>query len=225
MSEALTNRVKRLISGSANMIVSAVEDLAPELVMEEAIREVDKAVDDIRAELGQVMTRQYHASQRIASENQRHEDLSEKIKIALNEKREDLAENGVERLLDIEAQIPVLESVLSETREAQSELEGYITALQARRREMQDELKQYRSAAQAAESQSGAPGSTNSTGGVHSRVEKASESFDRVMERAGGLGLSGTTPDRKTAAKTAELEELARTNRVKERLAALRKHE
>lgn len=79
MSESLASRVKRLVSGSANMIVSAVESLAPEMVMEEAIREVDKAIDDVRAELGQVMTRQYHATRRLAGENKKHEELSESI--------------------------------------------------------------------------------------------------------------------------------------------------
>ena len=38
MSETLASRVKRLVSGSANMIVSTVENMAPEMVMEESIR-------------------------------------------------------------------------------------------------------------------------------------------------------------------------------------------
>lgn len=224
MSEALAQRVKRLISGSANMVVTAMEDAAPEMVMEEAIREVDAAIDDIRAELGQVLTRQYHASQRIAAENQRHEELVEKIRIALKEKREDLAESGVERLLDIEAQIPLLETVLTETREAQEELEGYIAALQARRREMQEEFNDFRAAGSAAAKLKTSAPSVNSDQ-IHRRVDKASQSFDRVMERAGGFRRSGSTMDRKTAAMTAELEELARRNRVSERLAALRDRE
>lgn len=222
MNEALASRVKRLISGSANRIVSAVEDLAPEMVMEEAIRELDQAIDDIRTELGQVMTRQYHASQRIAGENERHEELNEQIRVALREERADLAESGVERLLDIEAQIPVLESVLAETREAQAELEGYIGALQARRREMQQELRDFRAARQAGANAPEVVGAVETASGVERRVEKASASFNRILERAGGAGLGGAALDRKAAAATAELEELARKNRVKERLVALR---
>lgn len=222
MNEALAGRVKRLISGSANRVVSAVEDLAPEMVMEEAIREVDQAIDDIRAELGQVMTRQYHAGQRIAAENERHDELNEKIRIALREERADLAESGVERLLDIEAQIPVLESVLAETREAQAELEGYISALQARRREMQQDLKDFRAARQAGANAPEVVGAVETASGVERRVEKASASFNRILERAGGTGLGGAALDRKAAAATAELEELARRNRVKERLVAFR---
>jgi phage shock protein A len=130
------------------MIVTAVESLAPEMVMEEAVREVDKAIDDVRAELGQVMTRQYHATRRLAAENKKHEELSENITMALGEKRDDLAEAGVEKILDIEAQIPVLEVAIAETREAQTELEGFVAALRARKREMRRRWRHWRHRAQ-----------------------------------------------------------------------------
>jgi len=217
MSESLASLVKRLVSGSANMIVTAVESLAPEMVMEEAIREVDSAIDDVRAELGQVMTRQYHATRRLAGENKKHEELSESIKVALSEKREDLAEAGVGKLLDIEAQIPVLESAIGETREAQVELEGYVAALRARKREMKEELREYRAAQKEAAAIGGDGGGPKGSD-TERRVEKASDAFDRAMEIGGGIG-GGDTPDRRSAAMNAELEQLARKNRVNERLA------
>ncbi|MEN8197451.1 MAG: PspA/IM30 family protein, partial [Pseudomonadota bacterium] len=205
-------------SGSANMIVTAVESLAPEMVMEEAIREVDSAIDDVRAELGQVMTRQYHATRRLAGENKKHEELSENIKVALAEKREDLAEAGVEKLLHIEAQIPVLEAAIGETREAQAELEGYVAALRGRKSEMKDELKEFRTSQKEAAASGSGDGSGPKGSDTERRVEKASEAFDRVMEIGGGIG-GGDAPDRKSAAMNAELEKLARKNRVNERLA------
>ncbi|MDH5410765.1 MAG: PspA/IM30 family protein [Alphaproteobacteria bacterium] len=217
MSESLASRVKRLVSGSANMIVTAVESLAPEMVMEEAIREVNQAIDDVRAELGQVMTRQYHATRRLAGENKKHEELSENIRIALREKREDLAEAGVEKLLNIEAQIPVLESTIGETREAQAELEGYVAALRGRKTEMKEELREFR-ASQKEAAASGGDGNGPQGSDTERRVEKASEAFDRAMEIGGGIG-GGDAPDRKSAAMNAELENLARKNRVNERLA------
>ena len=218
MSETLASRGKRLVSGSANMIVTAVESLAPEMVMEEAIREVDRAIDDVRAELGQVMTRQYHATRRLAGENKKHEELSANIKVALAEKREDLAEAGVEKLLDIEAQIPVLESAIGETREAQAELEGYVAALRGRKAEMKEELKEFRASQNEAAASGGGDGGGPKGSKTERQVEKASEAFDRAMEIGGGIG-GGDVPDRKSAAMTAELEELARKNRVNERLA------
>ncbi|MDH5557707.1 MAG: PspA/IM30 family protein [Alphaproteobacteria bacterium] len=199
------------------MIVTAVESLAPEMVMEEAIREVNQAIDDVRAELGQVMTRQYHATRRLAGENKKHEELSENIRIALREKREDLAEAGVEKLLNIEAQIPVLESTIGETREAQAELEGYVAALRGRKTEMKEELREFR-ASQKEAAASGGDGNGPQGSDTERRVEKASEAFDRAMEIGGGIG-GGDAPDRKSAAMNAELENLARKNRVNERLA------
>lgn len=218
MSESLALRVKRLVSGGANMVVTAVEAMAPEMVMEEAIREIDGAVEDVRSELGQVLTRQYHATTRLAAENERHERLKEKIRIALKEGRDDLAEAGVAQLLDIEAQIPLLEETAIETRAAQSELESFVAALQARKREMIAELKAFRNARSSAEAaaEGGAPSS------VRQRVQSAQSAFDRVMDGAGGVGLGSFAADPKTAKVNAELEELARRNRIKERLAALK---
>ena len=51
-------------------------------------------------------------------------------------------------------------------------------------------------------------------------VRRAESAFDRAMERATGVPSRAGSGDGRTAAQIAELEELARTNRVKERLAA-----
>jgi phage shock protein A len=222
VSESLSSRVKRLVSGTANSIVSSVEAMAPEIVMQEAIREMDRAIDDVRVELGQVLTRQHHASRRLAAEDRRHGELKEQVRIALAEGRDDLAEAGVERLLDIEAQIPVLQEAIAETREAQAELEGYVAALQARKREMQHDLKEFRASRSEAAAASAEPGGSAGSGDVARRVDRAGAAFDRVMETAGGIASGAAAPDRKSAAAQAELEALARRNRVRERLAALK---
>jgi len=226
MSENIASRVGRLISGTANMVVDAVENAAPEMVMEEAIREVDRAIDDVRAELGKVISRQHMATRRLAEENSKHGDLTDKIQIALGENREDLAETAVSQILDIEAQIPVLEGTITETKEAQTELEGYITALQGRKREMKEELSQFRSSndAYAGSDSSGTQGedAVNSSGSVERNVEKAEEAFERALEGAGGVGGSASAPGKMDAAKRAELDDLARQNRIKERLEAFK---
>lgn len=49
MSEGLVSRVTRLVSGSVNSIVDTIENAAPETVMREAIREVERAIEDVRA--------------------------------------------------------------------------------------------------------------------------------------------------------------------------------
>ncbi|MCD8532544.1 MAG: PspA/IM30 family protein [Saccharospirillaceae bacterium] len=51
MSEGLLKRIGRLVSASANSLVDSLENAAPTLVMEEAIREIDSAIADVRAQL------------------------------------------------------------------------------------------------------------------------------------------------------------------------------
>ena len=144
MTESLASRVGRVLSGTVNMLVDAVEDVAPEIVMGQAIREVDQAIDEVRAELGKVIAKKHLATTRIAEENRKHDELSEKIRLAVSEGREDLAEAAVARLLDIEAQVPVLEATIAQASEGKVELEGYVSALRARKREMDDELGEFR---------------------------------------------------------------------------------
>ena len=73
MRERLISRVGRIISGGFNALVDAVENAAPEAVMEEAIREVDDAIDEIRAELGKVVARKHLATSKLMEENKQHE--------------------------------------------------------------------------------------------------------------------------------------------------------
>lgn len=222
MSESITNRVGRIISGSLNALVDAVENAVPETVMEEAIREIDSVIDDVRAELGRVVANKHLANTRLMEENKKHEALSDKIEVAIGESREDLAEAAISQQLDIEAQIPVLEATIGDCVNQEKELEGYINALQAKKREMKDELQQFRDAKKAAGATGSAGAAGSSSRSAESRVDKASSAFDRVAEKATGV-LGGTSPaDRATATKLAELDDLARKNRIQERLAAIK---
>lgn len=144
MAENIIGRVRRLISGTANSLIDSAEQLAPEVVIEESIREIDRAIDEVRAELGTQISKQHTATRRLNDANTKHEDLTGKIKIALEEDREDLAESAVAHLIDIEAQLPILELTIGEAKSVSSELENYILALQARKREMAEELNQFR---------------------------------------------------------------------------------
>lgn len=224
MTESISARVGRLISGTTNMLVEKVENLAPEVVMQQAIREVDGAIDDVRHELGKTLSKQHMASRRLADESQKHTETSEKVQLALDNDRDDLAETAIALLLDIETQIPILENTIAEAKESVTELEGFVAALQARKREMEDELSSFREAKQAVEAEHGSSdGSGSGTGSdVSSSVRDAEQAFDRALRGAGGVSSSSGTPDQHTAAKRAELEKLARENRIKERLQAFR---
>lgn len=55
MSETLARRVGRLVSGGFHALADAAENLMPEAVMNESIREIERAIDEVRAELGRVL--------------------------------------------------------------------------------------------------------------------------------------------------------------------------
>jgi len=223
MRDNLTSRVGRIISGSLNALVDAVENAVPETVMEEAIREIDGAIDEVRAELGRVAANKHLSNTRLLEENRKHEDLTDKIEMAVKESRDDLAEAAIATQLDIEAQIPVLEATIAECGNQEKELEGYISALQAKKREMKDDLKQYRESRQeAAAISTGGDSAATHSGGVEARVSKAESAFERVVENTTGLMGRVGTGDKRDAAKLAELEEMARKNRIQERLAAIK---
>ena len=222
MAEGLMSRVTRLVSGSVNSIVDAVENAAPETVMREAIREVERAIADVRAELGLAAANKHHANKRLMEATAKHEALAGQIETAVNESRDDLAEAAIGRQLDIEAQIPLLENALTEAAEREAELEGYVQALQGRKREMEADLDSYLSS----RADSAAPGSAAGAAagrddGAEARADKAESAFNRVLR--GQTGVDGSVKaDRETASKLAELEQISRGNRVKERLAALK---
>ena len=64
MSESLSSRVGRIISGSFHALVDAVENAAPENVMEQAIREIETAIADVRVDLGKVEAQRHLSASR-----------------------------------------------------------------------------------------------------------------------------------------------------------------
>jgi phage shock protein A len=222
MSETLTSRVGRLIAGGFHTIVDAVENAGPESVMEQAIREIDSAIADVRTDLGTIEAQRHLTAKRLAEDSGRHDRLSDQAREALAQQRDDLARAAIERQIDLEAQMPILETRLTDLAEEKSKLEGYIVALQAKKREMRDALADFRKAREQQASPTGtATGMGRQGTSVQARGERAAEAFDRIFQRQTGLsGTSGTSDA--TAAKLAELEELTRKNRIAERLAQLK---
>jgi len=222
MKENISSRVGRIISGGVHQLIDAFENAAPEAVMENAIREIDGAIEEVRAELGKNMASRHMASKRLSEASGQHKDLEAKTDLALTENREDLAEAAISRQLDIEAQIPVLEAAIRGYDDKAKELEGYIAALQAKKREMRAELRHFRQSRQAgAEVSVPGSGSENALkNDIRARVSRAESAFDRMLEKQ--TGLPGDATDMKTSAQLAELEKLSRSNRIQERLAAVK---
>lgn len=221
MSETLTQRVGRLIAGSFHSLVDAVENAAPESVMAQAVREIDTAIADVRADLGTVEAQRHLTAKRLAEESARHETLGEQATFAVEQGREDLAQAALGRQIDIEAQLPVLESRLASLAEDRTRLEGYVVALQAKRREMLDALEDYRKAMEQKASATGtSTGNSRAGESVNDRAERAGAAFDRIFQRQ--TGLAGSRGADANAAQLRELETLSRDNRVAERLAQLK---
>ena len=221
MSESLASRVGRIIAGGFHALVDAVENAAPESVMEQAIREIESAIADVRADLGKVEAQRHLSAKRLAEEGSRHEVLTEQAQLALGQGREDLASAAVERQIDIESQLPILESRLTELAEEKARLEGYVTALLAKKREMREAMADFRKAQEQASSSPSAGGSAANKDSASARAERATDAFDRIFQRQSGLSATRNASDR-NAAQLAELEELARRNRIQERLAELK---
>ena len=226
MTSSLASRVGRIISGSMNLLVDAMEDAAPAVVLEQSIREIDQAMEEVRSELGRTVAAKHLANTRLMAENRRHEELSGQIELAVREGRDDLAEAAIARQMDIEAQIPVLEQALSESAEKERELEGYMAALRAKARDMAEELRQWRESRREAEAATPGSGADGRSGAqnVEAAVRRAEAAFDRVLQRSTGTP-SAARSDLGGEQKLAELEALSRQHRIQERLAALKARE
>lgn len=221
MSETLKTRVGRVIAGSVHALLDRIEDQAPEAMMEQSLREADAVIDDVRHELGVVSANRHLSQQQHANLNSQHATLAGQIDEALAGSRDDLARAAVARQLDIEAQLPVLETTLAEYTRQEGELQGYVAALLAKKREMQEALTEFRksraAAAATASSKGGATGST----AAH-RIDSVTGAFDRIYERQTGLSGTARGTSLQQAAQLKELDDMVRDNKIAERMAQLK---
>jgi phage shock protein A len=218
MSDTIASRVTRVIGGSVHALLDAVENAAPEATMAQAIREVDQAIDEVRSELGRVEAVKHLATSSLNKLNTQKETLGEQIEIAMGKGDEALARAGIAKQIDIDDQIPVLQRSLQDAIGRGNELEGYIAALLAKKREMESALQDFIAAHKTAPGPAGTP---TSGGTVQGKVDRAGSAFDRVLTRQTGLAAAGSGVNA-DAAKLRELQEMARTHRIDERLAALK---
>jgi phage shock protein A len=220
MSDTIASRVTRVIGGSVHALLDAVENAAPEATMAQAIREVDQAIDEVRSELGRVEATKHLATSSLNKLNTQKETLGEQIDLAVSKGDESLARAGIAKQIDIDDQIPVLQRSLQDAMGRGNELEGYVAALLAKKREMESALQDF-VAARAMATAPGPSGTNAASGTTQGKVDRAGSAFDRVMARETGL-TSTTSAINADAAKLRELQEMARTHRIDERLAALK---
>ncbi len=87
-----------------------------------------------------------------------------------------------------------------ECSDRESELEGFIAALQAKKREMREELKRFVESRNIQAGQTSADGSGPSTEHkVNRAIDEATSAFDRVLENNAGVPGLGPTDARNAA--------------------------
>ena len=130
MTESVIKRVKRLISGKIEDSVDAMEKAGGTSVMREAIRETQRAIEDVKVERDDVTLRRLQAIRQQKLYKDRLVSLTEKATFALNEGREDLAKAALTRQVDHEAQIVQLEKVELSSTEQEREWEVALAQLE-----------------------------------------------------------------------------------------------
>lgn len=218
MAESVFLRVRRLLSAQIEDSVDGLERANSDGTMREAVREVDRAIDEVRSDQESAMARRLQAARQQEMIRKKVEELTGKAKFALQEGREDLAEGALSRQVDLESQLAKLEQVQMLARDEESKLEDSLAALRARKTQMEEALAAF-SVAKTEASMGGDGGFTNKRD-VERKVERAEAAFDRAMTGAGGTGFS--RGDAEAINRVAEIDTLHKSATVAQRLAALK---
>jgi phage shock protein A len=142
--------------------------------------------------------------------------LDGRVRIALDDNRDDLAEAGIARQIDIDAQVGVLDRLLTDTDEKIAQFGQTLDAVAASRREAEQTLKDFR-ASQAENTHGSSSGghAGGSTNGAMNKVARAQAATARVS------GVP-TSPGAADAQALNELADLERRREVQARLAKLK---
>ena len=217
MSESIFTRMKRMVSGSVEDAVDAMERAGGTTVMREAIREVDRVVAEAKAERDGVTAKRLQAVRQQRMYTERLEEIQEKAQFAMDQGREDLAEAALHRQIDFEAQVEKLKQVEAETSEQERELEEALASLEMRKAHLVEELKHFEAAQADANVDANDP--TSSVANDERRVERAEAAFERAMNGAGG---TTSMTDVENTKSMAEIDTMRKKSEVEARMEALR---
>lgn len=219
MSDSLRTRVTRVIAGGAHALLDKIEDVAPSVVLGQSVRELEQVTDDVRAELGLIVANRHLSQQQHLKLNKEHDAIGVALVTAITENRDDLAKPAIARQIDIEAQLPILESSLNELSMQDRELSGFIDALMGKKREMQRAISDFEASRRVSEGHANAK---SSLVGAEAKIQSAQSSFDRTYQRQTGLSPNAQAANLQQSAKLTELNQLVIDNKINERLATLK---
>lgn len=219
MYESLLGRVRRMISASIEDAVDAMERAKGTSVMREAIREVDRAIDEVRGEQETATARRLQAMRQQRMFRGQLAVLQEKARFAIAQDRDDLAEAALSRQSDFEMQAERLDTVQAEAASEAGRLDICLAALTTRKAQMMEALAAFESAQR--DASLGGDGFAHSDRRTERRVERAEEAFDRAMAASGSVANT-VRADAQVVAKVAEIDALQNSAEIARRMAALR---
>ncbi|WP_114953153.1 PspA/IM30 family protein [Sphingosinicella terrae] len=210
MSESVFSRFHRVIRATGESAVDRLERATSGSLMRQAIREVDNAADQTRAQQEAAVQRRLLAiaQQRIVRDE--IASLNEQARFAMDKGREDLARATVARQMECEAELDRLQAVESRADEEIGRLDACLADIEARKRQMETELDAFEAARQEASSAGEFP--------VARKAARAEETFSRAMAAAG----TGRPVGRSGATAFAEVRAMRREAEISERLEGLR---
>jgi len=210
-TETALSRIGRVIAGMAHAAIDAAEGSQPETVMSQALRDIDQAAEEVRAELGKATAERYRLDLRRKELEAEGEELTAKVQLAVDGARDDLAEAGIARQIDIEAQVNVLDRLMEDVEERIAQFNQTMDAVSASRREAEERLHEFRQSRQHVDE-----GAVSHSGGSMSRALNKVERAKAATVRVTGVPAEAAAA---TAPGLKALEELSRERDIKERLA------
>jgi phage shock protein A len=109
LHEGILARMGRLLAAIASQTIDDAESSNKVALVKQAIREIDAGADDARYALGKSRAEEFRLKRRRTELDVEIAGLTEKIRTAVSENREDLARAGVARQIDLESQGIALE--------------------------------------------------------------------------------------------------------------------
>jgi phage shock protein A len=210
-TESIPGRVSRLAAGLVATVIDGLERKAPEAVAEQAIRDIDKALDELKSGLASSVAEQKRYAMQKTALIEERDGLDANIRLAIGEGREDLARAGIGRQDDIDAQVESIDRLIADVELRISDSRSALNAANAARREAGERVKIAR---RANDRSPGAAPAASHRPSPEDKIAAALGAVERLTDLPAGRPRDGDL---------AELEAFGRKRRIDDRLAALRK--